>query len=409
MSITGLRFLIAEDHDFQRGVLVRTLESLGATVIHEAADGHAALTILQDPARPVDIVISDLEMPGMDGMEFVRHLGETGVRQSIILASALERRLLASIETMSRAYGINLLGVVEKPITPAKLEPLLNLHKAADHGPDRRKLAGLTFTLEEIVAGLKNDEFEPFFQPKVELATGRVMGAEALSRWRHPQHGIVAPYAFIQTLEDNGLIDELSWVMLRKAAAFCSNWRSAGLDATVSVNLSLKSLADTQLAERVTALVLGENLEPRHMVLELTESAATTDVAKALENLARLRIKGFGLSIDDYGTGYSSMQQLTRIAFTELKIDQSFVTKAGIQESARVILESSLEMARKLNITAVAEGVETQADWKLLGELGCALAQGYFIAKPMEAWAYMDWILDLRCRTWWVTSRTSLR
>jgi EAL domain-containing protein (putative c-di-GMP-specific phosphodiesterase class I)/DNA-binding NarL/FixJ family response regulator len=392
VSIANLRFLVAEDHDFQRSVLVRMLESLGAKAVHEASDGHGALKILKDPTRPVDIVISDLEMPGMDGMEFVRHLGETGVRVSIILASALERKLLASIATMSEAYGINLLGVVEKPITPGKLEALITLHKPPQAQRGRSKTAGPTFTLEEIAAGLKNNEFEPFFQPKVELATGRVKGAEALARWRHSQHGIIAPYAFIEPLEDNDLIDELAWVMLRKAAAFCSTWRSAGLEATVSVNLSLKSLTDIRLADRVTELVLSENLEPRHMVLELTESAATTDLGKALENLARLRIKGFGLSIDDYGTGYSSMQQLTRIAFTELKIDQSFVTNAAKQESAKVILESSLDMARKLNITAVAEGVETQADWNLLRQLGCGLAQGYFIARPMEAGAYLKWV-----------------
>jgi EAL domain-containing protein (putative c-di-GMP-specific phosphodiesterase class I) len=387
-----LRFLVAEDHDFQRGVLVRILQSLGAKAVHEAADGHGALKILKDSTRPVDIVISDLEMPGMDGMEFVRHLGETGIRVSIILASALERKLLASIATMSEAYGINLLGVVEKPITPGKLEALITLHKPAQAQGARSKTAGPTFTLEEIVTGLKNNEFEPFFQPKVELATGRVKGAEALARWRHPQHGIIAPYAFIERLEDNDLINELAWVMLRKTAAFCSGWRSAGLESAVSVNLSLKSLTDIHLADRVTELVLSENLEPRHMVLELTESAATTDLGKALENLARLRIKGFGLSIDDYGTGYSSMQQLTRIAFTELKIDQSFVTNAAKQESAKVILESSLDMARKLNITAVAEGVETQADWNLLRQLGCGLAQGYFIARPMEAKAYPNWV-----------------
>src|SRR5882762_1404360 len=225
MLITNLRFLVAEDHEFQRSVLVRMLESLGAKAVHEAADGHGALKILQDPSRPVDIVISDLEMPGMDGMEFVRHLGETGIRVSIILASALERKLLASIATMSEAYGINLLGVVEKPITPAKLEALITLHKPAQAQRGRPQTTGPTFTLEEIAAGLlKNDEFEPFFQPKVELATGRVKGAEALARWRHPQHGIIAPYAFIEPLEDNDLIDELAWVMLRKAAAFCSTW-----------------------------------------------------------------------------------------------------------------------------------------------------------------------------------------
>ena len=221
MPIAGLRFLVAEDHDFQRSMLVRMLESLGAKhVSTRPPDGQAALEDHSRPDAPVDIIISDLDMPGMDGMEFIRHLGETGVRVSLILASALERKLLASIATMSEAYGIKLLGVVEKPLTPGKLV-------AADRNISRRQRrqtargAGPS-TLEEIAAGLKNDEFEPFFQPKVELATGRVKGAEALARWRHPQQGIVAPYAFIKPLEDNGLIDDLTWVMLRKAAAFCS-------------------------------------------------------------------------------------------------------------------------------------------------------------------------------------------
>jgi EAL domain-containing protein (putative c-di-GMP-specific phosphodiesterase class I) len=280
---------------------------------------------------------------------------------------------------------------VEKPLTPGKLQPLIRLHEPAQPKPDEPRVAGPSFTLQEIVAGLKNDEFEPFYQPKVDLAAGHIKGAEALARWRHPRHGIVAPDAFIKTLEDNDRIDDLTLVMLRKAAAFCSTWCEK-VDVTVSVNLSLKSLVDVKFADRLTDIVRSQNVEPRHMVLEITESAASTDVGKALENLARLRMKGFGLSIDDYGTGYSSMQQLTRIAFTEIKIDRSFVTNAAKQESARVILESSLDMARKLNITAVAEGVETQADWKLLRRLGCSVAQGYFIGWPMESGAYLDWV-----------------
>ena len=396
MLFANLRFMVAEDHDFQRSAVVRLLESLGAKIIHEAADGHGALKIIRDPSMPVDIIISDLDMPGMDGMEFLRHLGEAGIRVSIILASALEHKLLASIATMSEAYGVNLLGVVEKPLTRGKLEPLIKRYKPASTERSGHHAAGSTFALDEIAAGLNMNQFEPFFQPKIELATGRVKGVEALARWRHPQRGIVAPYAFIGPLEDSGLIDELSWVMLKKSAALCGRWRSAGLDATVSVNLSLKSLTDIQLADRVTDIVGKQNLEPRHMVLELTESAVTTDVGKVLENLARLRMKGFGLSIDDYGTGYSSMQQLTRIAFTELKIDQSFVMNATRQNSARVILESSLDMARKLNITSVAEGVETQADYDLLCQLGCDLAQGYFIARPMEYAALLPWVRELK-------------
>ncbi len=146
-----------------------------------------------------------------------------------------------------------------------------------------------------------------------------------------------------------------------------------------------------KLAERVTELVRAENCELRHMILEVTESATMSNVGRVLENLSRLRMRGFGLSIDDYGTGYSSMQQLMRIAFSELKIDQSFVANAVLQPSARVILESSLDMAHKLHITSVAEGVETRQDWDLLVHLGCQLAQGYFVAKPMDAGSFMAW------------------
>jgi EAL domain-containing protein (putative c-di-GMP-specific phosphodiesterase class I) len=392
----SLSFLIAEDHDFQRRALAKLLSALGAKAIHEASDGHAALKIIEDPDCAIDIIISDLDMPGMDGMEFIRRVGESGRRISVILASAVEPSLLSSVGTMTEAYGVSLLGVVEKPLTPAKLEPLIQRHKPLHPGP--AKPAARTYPLEEIAAGLQRDEFEPFFQPKIEVATGKVVGAEALARWRHPQRGLVAPFAFIGPLEDHGLIDDLTWIMLRKAAAFCSGWRASGLDVTVSVNLSLKSLGDMQIAERVTEAVRSQRLEPRHMVLEVTESAATANVGKALENLARLRLKGFGLSIDDYGTGYSSMQQLTRIAFTELKIDRSFVANAAKQDSARVILQSSLEMAKKLNIDAVAEGVETQQDLDLLRRLGCELAQGYFFARPMEGDACLTWMHGVQAR-----------
>ena len=397
MSIAELRFLAVEDQEFQRNMLLRILAGLGATKVSSAVDGAAALKIVRALDPPVDIVISDLDMPGMDGMEFMRHLGEAGTAASIILASALGGPLLASVETMTRAYGVRILGVIEKPVTPAKLEALIKLHAPAPAHPNRAgtKTAGPSFTLEEIVEGLKNDEFEAFFQPKIEFATGRIRGAEALARWRHPREGIVAPSAFIRLLEDHGQIDALTRIMLRRSVAFCKEWRAASAqEVSVSVNLSIKSLADVHLAESVTQLAYGENLDPRHIVLEVTESAATTEVGKTLENLSRLRMKGFGLSIDNYGTGYSTMEQLARIAFTELKIDRSFVANAARQKAARVILESSLEMAAKLNIASVAGGVETRQDWVLLRSLGCQLAQGYFIARPMNAAAFLKWTRD---------------
>lgn len=390
-QIANLRFLVVEDHGFQRWAVRRMLEDLGARVVLEADDGRAALEILQNSPEPVDIVISDLDMPEMDGMELIRHVGEVGRPVSIILASALDRALIGSVENMTSAYGINLLGAIKKPITAQALEAAIGRYVIA---PTRLKSVGSVgpaCTLDEVIEGLHNHEFEPYFQPKIELSTGAIVGVEALARWRHPKRGIIPPSAFIKKLEESGHIDTLTMAMLEMAAVCCRTWRRSGLDATVSVNLSLKSLADVKLADRVTELVLAQKLDPHHMVLEVTESAAATQLGSALENLSRLRMRGFGLSIDDYGTGYSSMQQLSRIAFTELKIDQSFVMNAVKQKSSRVILESSLEMAKRLNMVSVAEGVESRLEWDLLKTLGCDLAQGYFIATPMDTGEFFHW------------------
>jgi len=235
----------------------------------------------------------------------------------------------------------------------------------------------------------------PSSSPKVELASGRIKGAEALARWRHPQKGIVAPYAFVGPLEEHDHIDKLTWLTLSKSVDFCCEWRTnSGLDVSVSVNVSAKSLADVNFADRVTELVKCKNLDCRNIILEVTESAATTEIGHSLENLSRLRMKGFGLSIDDYGTGYSSLQQLARIAFTEIKLDQSFIRSAATQQAARIILESSIDMAKKLGIVTVAEGIETEKDWDLLRELGCDLAQGYLIAKPTESSEFLAWARD---------------
>jgi EAL domain-containing protein (putative c-di-GMP-specific phosphodiesterase class I) len=390
MKIPDLHFLVAEDHEFQRKALVMALKSLGATHILEAGDGNVALELFSDLNTPVDVILCDLEMPNMDGMEFIRHVGKAGAPVSIILTSAMERSVISSVETMTRAYGINLLGAIEKPATPQKLRVLIEKHTDQSKPAAPKSMAPIPDS--EVIAAMEKQEFLPYFQPKVELDSGKVVGAEALVRWRHPEKGIVPPIAFLDAIEKNKLMDELTWMMLEKSALACLAWHKRGWPLNVSVNLSLTSLEDTGLADRITQTVEKQGLSPKHVTLEITESAAMTNVASCLEGLARLRMKGFGLSIDDYGTGYSSMQQLGRIPFTELKIDKSFVTDCAKNPQQRVILESSIDMARKLGLKTVAEGVETRGDWNLLKEIGCTIAQGYFIAKPMPALQFVEWV-----------------
>src|SRR3954471_1988884 len=223
MTIGQLHLLVAEDHDFQRKTMVRMLGALGATRVSEAGDGKAALDIFTAAQPPVDIIISDLEMPGMDGMEFMRHVGEADRPVSVILSSALDAALISSVEAMTKAYGVTLLGAISKPVTQDKLRGLIA--KFSPPKPRVPKQAASVIPLDEIRRGLEAKEFEPFFQPKVSLSNGRVTGAEALARWRHPQKGVLAPYAFISAMENNGLIDPLTWVVLEKSAAQCREWR----------------------------------------------------------------------------------------------------------------------------------------------------------------------------------------
>jgi EAL domain-containing protein (putative c-di-GMP-specific phosphodiesterase class I)/CheY-like chemotaxis protein len=393
MIADKLHFLVVEDDDFQRETLVDMLLSLGAKSVRQAGDGKQALEILQAQSAPaIDIVLSDLEMPEMDGMEYFRHMGNFYTDISVIIMSALDSALITSVEKMARAYGIRLLGAIEKPVTRTRLQALIAQHGAA--WPKREEAISASpsasFTLEEILDGLHKNQFEPFFQPKVDVVTGQVTGVEALARWMHPEQGVIAPNAFIETLERNGKIDDLTFVMLDKAASVCRRLHECGHLLSIAVNISLTSLTDTTLASRITQVIRDAGVDPRYIILEVTETTAMTDVAHALENLARLRMRGFGLSIDDYGTGYSSMQQISRIAFSELKIDQSFVKGFAENEPLRIMVHSSIDLAHKLRIKCIAEGVETEREWNALKEIGCDLAQGYYIAKPMSLASLLD-------------------
>lgn len=378
--------MVIEDHAFQRHHLVRMLRSFFNGVIIEAEHGQHAVDLL-DTAGAVDIIICDLDMPEMDGIEFMRHLAQKDLAPSVIISSALESSLLSSVSKMAKENGIRLLGVIEKPIRLELLRSLLCKHTTVV--PKPVGTPAQSFSLDEVLAGISHHQFEPFFQPKVALQDGRLLGAEALARWRHPVHGVVAPYAFIPLLEQHAKIDELTMLMLEQSAQACHQWHLQGHDLSVAVNLSLVSLNNTGLVEDILNILKRADLSPRHMILEITETSAMTEAAAALEILTRLRMRGFGLSIDDYGTGFSSLKQLTRLPFTELKIDQIFVTGCASVPSNQAIIESSVGMASHLNLKTVAEGIETEADWAFLQTTACDIAQGYFIAKPMDGASFM--------------------
>lgn len=373
--------MVVEDHGFQRSMALRLLAEAGVGEALEAADGNAALEILHQQAQPPDIILVDLDMPGMDGVEFIALVAQHRLARGIALVSALDPGLLNTVQTMARACGLRVLGSIEKPLTADKLLVLLHSYDASLHSPDDDDPVDVS--LEEVRTALLRDELMPWFQPQVEFGNGRVVAVEALARMRLADGRVVRAGNFVPMLEREGHAQRLTDTMLAQACTWKRKWDEHGLHLHVSVNISSSVLADPATADHYQQIVQDHGVAPSDVMLEITEGSLVADVARGLGVLARLRLKGFGLSIDDFGTGYSSLAQLSQIPFTELKIDREFVSGASSEPRKRAVIEASLDLARKLQLEVIAEGVETIDDWQMLAEMGCGMAQGYLIARPV--------------------------
>lgn len=396
MENRQLHFLVAEGEMAQRQALADILVHLGAGRITQVPDGHTALRHFDDGINPpVDVGIIDLALPGMDGLELIRRLAEARCRAGIVIIGAQSNAVLFSVETMALAYGINLLGTIAKPVSPARLTELIENYSAVPSAPPEG-VVGRTFTFAEVGRGLQARQFDPYFQPKIELETGQVKGLEMFARWRHPEYGVLGPEAFIRALEDNHRVDFLDWSMIEKSVAACRTLHDQGIPISFSINVDQSTLAHPQFMAQITACLERHRILPDYITFEMTESAVLTTEPHFLERLLRLRMLGFGLAIDDYGTGRSNLQLLARIPFSELKIDRSFVDGASRRPAIGVVLRSCLGLARNLDRRSVAVGVETKQDWDFLQGLGCTYAQGYYIAKPMPVEEFPAWLDDWR-------------
>ncbi|WP_313919393.1 EAL domain-containing response regulator [Tahibacter sp.] len=391
--IAELSVMVVEDHSFQRNIALRLLAGLGVERVYEAAHGRAALDILLTLQEKPDVLLVDLDLPEMDGIELIGHVASRRLARAVVVLSALDPALLHTVQTMARASGLRVLGAVEKPLTAAKLQEVLALfhHEAEESG----YLVPVEFDRQTLVEAIEAEEIEPWFQPQVSIASGHAVSVEALARWvRNDQ--VLLPAQFLHQIEREGLIDALTESMLRKSCRWRVRWAAAGLDLRLSVNVSMLNLARVDTADRYQQIVQQAGVRTRDVVLEVTEGSVMGEAASALNVLARLRLKGFGLAIDDFGTGYSSLSQLSQIPFTELKIDQGFVTGAVRQPRKRAVVETSLALARKLDLGTVAEGVETLEDWQMLAELGCDYAQGYLISPAVSGTALVEQVRQWR-------------
>lgn len=391
MNNPAIKILILDDELFTLKLTSRMLANLGYDAVSTCDNGRAALDLINNPDDTPNLILLDINMPEMDGLEFVRHLVDCHYSGSLILASGEDERMQQAAVKLARAHGISVLGNLPKPVTPEGLaEMIAKWTPPAIQGktPAKKK----SYPEDELRAAIANNELVNYYQPKVLTATGRVMGVETLVRWRHPRDGLVFPDQFIGVAEAHGLIDDLTLAVMASAMADTRRWNDAGLKLNVAINLSMDNLNSPDYPNLVVKLAEEAGVSPQTMELEVTETRLMRDLRTPLEILTRLRLKRFRLSIDDFGTGNSTLAQLRDLPFDELKIDQSFVHGAWNNAKLRAMFDASLGLAKQLGMEAVAEGVEDQADWDFVRDRKCDIVQGYFVAKPMPAAELPGWI-----------------
>lgn len=390
VDLEALSILVVDDDEFFLKIVKITLLKLGIKNVDVATNGAETLASLAESMGRYDVILSDLNMPHMDGVELLRNLARLRFAGGVVLLTAADLKILKAADALARAHGLHLLGVLSKPLDKDALGQLLETFRFRNTQRAPRK--SLPITRRQARAAMDEGQFIAHFQPQVEVTTRRMVGMEALARWEHPEHGLIPAGAFISLIEDSGLVSMLTEVMLRDVMRQMSALSGLFEVPRVSINVSMDSLMDVDFPDRVQAIADEFKFPLGHLVLEITESQLMGDVAAILDSLIRLRLKGVVLAVDDFGTGYSNLAQLKHAPVSELKIDRSFVTMGCQDEEGHVILETAISMGKKLGMRVIAEGVEDLREWQLVHALGVDEVQGYFVARPMPAAGLASWL-----------------
>lgn len=398
MSMSTLRVLVLEDQPVQRRYAVALLAQLGCTRILEASDGCEALQLLET-SGPVDIAFCDICMDGMDGITFMRRASQRHALKSVVITSSIAAELRQAISGMATLLGLRVLGQLCKPLYEQDVKRLVG--KYLDHNPRNPYPLHVADESNEhqVLSALENGELEVYFQPKFDIRTLQVTSVEALARWNHPERGILAPTAFIPALERHGLLDSLLYrqvdqcLTLRKAAL------AKQLSITFAVNVNAGQFANPQMSAHIALLLKRFDAPGSSLSFEMTETGTLDPGSLSVENMVRLRMMGCGLSIDDFGGGYSSLQRLCSLPFNEIKIEAEFIRDLSSEPRSRAAISSVLSLARELNIGVVIEGIETTEQRDILLNLGCETGQGYLLARPMPAHQLLPWLIDRNVAT----------
>jgi EAL domain-containing protein (putative c-di-GMP-specific phosphodiesterase class I) len=335
-----------------------------------------------DAAIP-DVILLDLQIGDTDGVEQLRFLGGKGYRNPLVLMSGFDDRVLATTQHLARSLGLNPVAALSKPVRAERLKEILERVKATIE----------PLSEAQLLQAVRLNQLVLEYQPIVARDRSTVRWLEALVRWNHPLLGRVPPDRFIPIAERTvEVIDAVTDWVVATAARQYTCLRELGYVAPMAVNMSGQNLHDVSLPDRLHDRLRAADVPAVHFCVEITESAAAIDPERTMDILTRLRLKGVHVALDDFGTGYSSLKQLRQLPFSALKIDRSFVTDLATSRDARVIVKSTIDLARNLELESVAEGIETEDAAACLESLGVDALQGYLIARPLPADQVAEWL-----------------
>ena len=368
------------------GADFRVISSLSTTSVTEAMLSNLHTLIL------------DLNLPGGDVIGFMQSLGTHRHRIRLILMSGLPPKTIEAAAAVARQLRFLSVHIASKPLCASSLSLLLSSCSPADQpGEQQREIPQLISSLElnvEPHRALANNELQTYFQPKVDVHTGRCVGAEALCRWNHPTLGILGPAVFINHLENGHLCMAFTLYMADDAIQrFQSTVRDTGFEGSLSINVSVSALEEPRLTDHLMSIMRKHQLSPDKLIVEITETCVTNDVLSEMATIARMRICGIKISLDDFGTGYSSLKRLKDIPVDEIKIDIKFISDITSSATSKALFFAIMDIAASLNLNVVAEGIETEdvADW--LSAHGNIIGQGYLYSRPMGMTQFKEYIL----------------
>jgi len=332
-----------------------------------------------DISQP-SVVLVDLVMPKFDGIELLRELSMRRCEASIVVASGIDIRTLKAAQALGDAYGLKIRDIVTKPIRVSELRSILG----------KLKMVSPAVSADTLQRAIREKELFLVYQPKLDLGSGKIVGVEALVRWRLPDGHVLTPESFIPAIERINRAGVLTRWVLTNAIEQAAEWHGAGKRLQVAINLSAVDLQDAALPDSIFDICDRAGLPPSALTLEVTETAAMQDVTMMMGLFARLRLKEFRLSIDDFGAGYSSLAQLCRLPISEVKIDKSFVLDMGESTDSTTVVRAVLNLAHTLGLSVVAEGVEDAEALRILTAENCEMVQGYHICRPLDRDSVVD-------------------